>query len=664
VVEIQEIKGQLLNVYNSMNFLKKIGVPVDSFNKNIKNTMQLLKEGNLTEAKKEVLFIRKETGGILTRMDNIHNGLLQIEKEIAKMVKKGMNAMALRRLYSQCRLALKDKDYDQVQLFIIKMDKIIEMYNFLAGPALLVDVDEGEMIEEIITRMEVEVARGRKEVSEKVSLSNQGRYGETDEDLPILVPLYDEDDDEDDEGDNEEDDEEDDEGEEDGILDNKLAAESRLVNDIPEESGVNEKIISEYPVTDALNKFEKDEKEGESVVRENTVGEGVKKEGKDEMRSRLDRINTTIRDNDIVDDDLIKGTVVLEKLVSNEDRIGANELAEELERLLNEYIERRDMEKVTSMYKEARSSLLALSEMKIDTKNIRILYDRAVKLRDRGELDIAARLFREVIGMCRDRELSSIREKELRRIKELKEKIGRIPSQLLDGASIEDELDCVINKLNEGKDTDEMMEELEKKIGNAYNVYMKENLEALENLFSEKLENVKEKKIPVNSLYIIREKARASLVKENWNEAGEQLKRGLDEIELTIKIVDHEMELDQFERDLDLLDSKGEKYIETKKYVSECRNMILRRDENNFCLLFKKAREISGNDIGRIKSHSYLSRLDNCIAELPSGEMKKSYTKRYLEAKSKSDEGRYVECLELTTSLINEITVRALENIR
>jgi hypothetical protein len=48
---------------------------------------------------------------------------------------------------------------------------------------------------------------------------------------------------------------------------------------------------------------------------------------------------------------------------------------------------------------------------------------------------------------------------------------------------------------------------------------------------------------------------------------------------------------------------------------------------------------------------------------LSNGEMRNSYTKRYSEAKSKSDEGRYAECLELTTSLINEITVIALESI-
>jgi hypothetical protein len=650
VVDIQEIKGQLLNVYNSRNFLKNIDVPVDSYNKNIKKTIELLKEGDLAQAKKEVLHIRKETGEILTRMDNIHNGLLQIEKEIAKMVKKGMNTVALRRLYSQCRLALKDKDYDQVQLFIIKMDKIIEMYNFLMGPSLLVNVNEGEMIEEIITRMEVEAARSRNQVNEEISISTLGRYTETDEDLPILIPLYDETDDEV------------------GIVDYKDQAEFKSMDYISKGLVEDSEHFLKHPSMEDKENFYEDEKEREGASREKVDVEWGKQEvyketRTDEMQSRYNRINAMISENYVVDDDLVKGALMLEKLVYNNDLVGANELAEELERLLSDYILRRDMEKITNQYKEARRCLLTLSERKIDTNNIRILYDRAVKLRDRGELDIATRLFREVIGMCNESELSAFREKELNRIKELKEKMDRIPSQLLERATIDDELDLIKNKLNEDQDIGGRMEELASKIQKAYNVYMQENLEALDKLFRERMENLEKKNIPVNSLYIIREKAKASLEKENWDEAGEQYKRGLDEIELALKIADHKIELDRFEKDLDLLDKSEAIYMETRKYLGECRNMILRRDENNFCILFQKAREIAGKDITRIKSDSHLTRLDVCIGELSNGEMRNSYTKRYSEAKSKSDEGRYAECLELTTSLINEITVIALESI-
>jgi len=325
VVDIQEIKGQLLNVYNSRNFLKNIDVPVDSYNKNIKKTIELLKEGDLAQAKKEVLHIRKETGEILTRMDNIHNGLLQIEKEIAKMVKKGMNTVALRRLYSQCRLALKDKDYDQVQLFIIKMDKIIEMYNFLMGPSLLVNVNEGEMIEEIITRMEVEAARSRNQVNEEISISTLGRYTETDEDLPILIPLYDETDDEV------------------GIVDYKDQAEFKSMDYISKGLVEDSEHFLKHPSMEDKENFYEDEKEREGASREKVDVEWGKQEvyketRTDEMQSRYNRINAMISENYVVDDDLVKGALMLEKLVYNNDLVGANELAEELERLLSDYI--------------------------------------------------------------------------------------------------------------------------------------------------------------------------------------------------------------------------------------------------------------------------------------------------------------------------------------
>ncbi len=637
MVDVQEIKGQLLNVYNSMNFLKKIGVPVDSFNKNIKKTMELLKKGNLAEAKEEVLFIRKETGQILTRMDNIHNGLLQIEKEIAKMVKKGMNTVALRRLYSQCRLALKDKDYDQVQLFIIKMDKIIEMYNFLDGPALLVDVSDGEMIEEIITGMEVDAARRKKKVNGKITLSHQGRYTETYEDLPILVPLYD-----------------DDETEENEIPDNKQPGDREYPAELPQRNN-----------KDDLKRDEREIGKAASGTVEIDWGkeEEIKVNKNNELRSRVVSIKTMLRENDIVDDDLVKGALVLEKLMDNKDQIGANELADELEKLLRDYIERREMGKVTKLYGEARRSLLELSEMEIDTKNIKILYERAIKLRDEQKLDIASRLFSEVISMCHESEISSHREKELGWIKQLKEKMDRIPSNLLDKASAEKEIECIFNKLNEGGEIGEETSELEKKIENAYNSYMKENLDALDRLFSAKIEKVEEKNIPVNSLHIIREKARAALLKENWDEAGELFKRGLDEIELTSIIANHKIELDRFEKDLEFLENNEAIFMETREYLTQCRNMIMRRDEENFCILFQKARELAGEDITRLKSYSYLSRLENCVGELSQEDMRENYTKRYLEAKSKSDEGRYTECLELTTFLINEITVKALEKI-
>ena len=633
MADIQEVKAHLMNVYNTMNFLKKIGVPVGPYNKNIKNIMVLMKKDDISTAKKEVLVLRKETGDVLTRMDNIHNGLLQIDKEIARMVKKGKSTVALRRLYSQCRLALKDKDYDQVQLFIIKMDKIIDMYYFLEGSTFLVDIRKGEEIEEIIIKMELDAMKRRNAPrEEKLIEPPRGRYVEEDEDLPVLTPLY-----ENLEGTGP--------GEKELEGAKSSPADTRGSELSPEEKETGRETLTKAP--------ERGNEQKTLALSE-------------EVHKKISKLKEMIEDEDIIDGDMVRALQVSERLEKSGDWVGATELADELEKLLIAHIQQRRLASLTRSYREARKALLEVSKKIGDQKEIRILYNRATALRDSGDLEVSARLFTEVVSLCKESEIASQREIWREKMNGLKEKIDRIPSHLIERTSILGRLNSIL-VMSEGDDVsdiDALLDPVENDVETAYSNYRKEELMEIDEILTSKIETSSIRDIRAEGIRRLLVKARAYGSNDELDKAEKMYGSGMKEIESIIKTADCEKELRAFLMDLQYYHGEEENKMQMERYIEECKNRIIQKDVANFLILFHKAKEIAQGEIDRNKSISNLKLLDQRILELPEGELQGSFRKRYLEAKSKIDEGKYPASLELASAVLNEITIKALEEIQ
>ena len=627
VVDVQEIKVHLVNVKNSLNFLNKIGVPVSSHNDTIARIMELLKDGDIPKAKEEVLSLRKETSGILSRMDNIHNGLLEIEKEIARLAKEKKGTIALRRLYGQCRLALRDKDYDQVQLFIIKMDKIIEMYRFLERSTVLADIDEGEEIEDAITKLELDEIKKRKALRDVKSILEPilvKRYTEPDEDIPILVPIYDD--------------------------------HEQIFPREKEDSEEQDNLKSESPV------------ESPSKISDNEIDHGGP------VESRMNSILMTIRDNRIRDEDIDNASEVLKILVKNEDWKGANEIADELEKLIDSFDHEKNMQTVSGLHRQAKTAIMNISEEGGPQSDIRIIYERGKKLMGKGELEKSQRLFRETISMCREREGIELREIRLDRINKLEERIRSIPREWLDTSPMdhpqtylrmERKLKEVSSSVDRPGDVfDGLIRPLEDEIDGILASYWKEKLGSLDESLSEKIDGIRETEGYRYELHRILERAREQSAQNEWKKAELIYQCGMEEIKISHDMAAYEKELDIYEKGLAYLDGNSATYMRSEKHIGECRNRLLRRDLEGFLEAFDSLKEVSQDDIIRNRSHSNLKLLNTRILELPEGDFRDSMQKRYLEAKSKIDDRKYYECLELSKGILNEITILALEEIR
>ena len=663
MADIQEVKSHLMNVYNSMNFLKKIGVPVGPYNRNIKNIMELMKADDIQTAKKEVLKLRKETGDVLTRMENIHNGLLQIDKEIARMVKKGKSTVALRRLYSQCRLALKEKDYDQVQLFIIKMDKIIDMYNFLEGPTLLVDIDEGREIEEIIIKMELDAIKKRKTpLEEKPREPPGGRYVEEDECLPVLTPLY------------EEIEEETPHGEGTGSsgipTDDAEKIEPHRKMEVPKNeppemsersslkrSGPGETVVSGR---ETVSTWETSPGTRERVNEEKIASLS------EEVHIKVSKLKGMMDEGDIIDGDIVRGLQVLERLEKSEDWVGAKELSDELEKLVFTHQRQREMASLSTVSSEAKKALLGLSEKIGEQKQIRTLYDRANSLRDSGDLEVSTRLFTEVIELCRESEIIGERETWLQKIDTLREKIEIIPPDLIDRASLLGRLNSIsaITEEDNLSDIEALLNPVENEVERAYSRHRNDELKKMDEMFSKRMENSGITGLHAERIRGLQHQAREFRQDDEFDRAEETYRAGIEKMDITLRTADCEKELKGFLLDLKHFHGKEENRMRVERYVKECKNRIIQNDPLNFSRFFQKARAIAQSDIEKNKSISNLELLDRRIRELSEGELHDFFTKRYSEAKSKIVDGEFRTGLELTTNILNDITVRALEDIR
>jgi len=600
MVDVQEIKGHLVNVKNSLNFLNRIGVPVSSHNDSIEKIMSLLKEGNRTKAREEVLFLRKETSGILSRMDNIHNGLLKIEREIARLAKEKKGTIALRRLYSQCRLALKEKDYDQVQLFIIKMDKIIETYRFLENPTVLVDIDDGEEIMDVITQLELcemRKRRGQRDDEEALKPNAAKRYTEEDEDLPVLVPIYD-----------------------------------GYVETTPPEEDANQ---------------QRDRGEGNLAS------------------SRMNRILMTVRENSIRDEDINSASDILRILIKNEDWKGANEIADELEKLIDSFNRSSDLKAVSRLREQAKAAIISFSKGTGTPDEIRIVYERGEELMDEGETEKSLRLFRKTISMCREREGIRMREIRLDRLAKLEERLSSIPAEWSDLSEIRKILADASSSVDGSGDVfDELIQQLEGEIEGVLNSYWKEKLGNLDDSLARNIARIKETGGYRYELHRILERAREQAAEKEWKKAELIYQCGMEEIKVSGDIAGYEKELDLYEKGLTYLDGQSATYLKSEKHIGECRNRLLRRDLKGFLEVFKALKEVSQDDIIRNRAQSNIVLLDQRVPELPEGDFRDSMQKRYFKAKSKIDDGKYYQSLELSNRVLNQITVMALEEIR
>jgi len=657
MVEVQEIKGHLVNVKNSLNFLNKIGVPVSSHNDSIDKIMDLLKEGNIRKAKEEVLFLRKETSGILSRMDNIHNGLLEIEREIARLAKEKKGTIALRRLYSQCRLALKDKDYGQVQLFIIKMDKIIATYRFLESPTVLVDIDDGEEIVDVITKLELgemRKRRGLRDDEEALPLIAAKRYTKEDEDLPVLVPIYD------------------------GYIETTS----------PEEDANEQRDRKSGDLTSSLDKsplVQLDMFAGSPADTRNLpsgtfrsrptgklAGDAATPErgcvverAPSGMSLRMNRILMTIRENSISDEDIADASDILRILMKNEDWKGANEIADELEKLIDSFNRRKNTEAVSRLREQAKTAMISISKGTGTPDDIRIVYERGEELMSEGETEKSMRLFSETVSMCGEREGIEIRENRLDRLAKLEERLSSIPAEWSDMSEIRRRLADASSSVDGSGDAfDEVIRPLEDEIEGVFASYWKEKLGSLDESLSRNIARIKETGGYRYELHRILERAREQAAEMEWKKAELIYQCGMEEIKVSGDIAEYEKELDLYEKGLAYLPEQSATYLKSEQHIGECRNRLLRRDLKGFLEVYDALKEVSQDDIIRNRAHSNIMLLDKRIPELPEGDFRDSMQKRYFEAKSKIDDGKYYNSLELSKRIVNEITVMALEEIR
>jgi len=645
VSDIPEIKSHLMNVYNSLNFLKKIGVPVIEFNEDIRKIMALMKKGELDEAKVEVLDLRRRTSDILSRMENINRGLLEIEKEISALLKKGINTVPLRRLYSQCRLSLKEGDYDQVQLFIIKMEKIIDMYHFLSGETILVDVDEGEEMEDVVTRLVLEAVRterGDAACTEEQVMAESGRYAEDDEDIPVLVPIY-------------EDMDEDDLLEAEEVSRKTAVKEGKAPPDPPKSPGEYSEVIgndgqeaSSPPETQMIEAIQAEEA-------------GVERT---DPRASLEELKEAVSEMGDADTDVKRGIEVLDRLIRTGDEEGAEELANELINLLQTNRKQSALESLNALHREAREALVGLTGGREAPKDIRRMYDRAKLLRERGEFDIASRLFREVTIMCREGRERAITEELIRRLDELRSDSERFSDQLTDPKGLEEKLKKLSDRIERGntQDVKDILSSIERMVDRARASYWKEEVRSLERELGRR--NTANFDDETRGRFK-RMLSKISEFKEGgmWEDAHRLLVKCDEEIRRERRLSELEKELHGLDRDLTYLPEGGTLREEMERMLEEASKRILFRDAEGTSAILERARVLASDEMARSKSGKNLGLLRERIGELPEGELKQNFMDRYYEAKSKNDEGRFKESLKRSTEALNEITMRALREI-
>lgn len=691
MTDIPEIKSHLMNVHDSLNFLKKIDVPVDRFNKDIKGIMTLIKGGDPDEANRSVLELRKEISEIMSRMENINSGLVEMEKEIAALAKRGINTVSLRRLYSQCRLALKERDYDQVQLFIIKMEKIIDMYSFLSGETILVDVQKGEEMVDVVTKLVLEAVRKERSGSfEKEDASGKGgpigsygkgedggqgedegeeeeesgRYAQNEEDLPVLTPIY-EDMDEDVPINIYDEKEEVFHDESDGLQIGTFGPEGtdttrpiiRVIQSSPRD---NDRGIPEESVSD----------DGAStdpvpILRVACDRAELDEDKQEEPEDSLERLKEVLSKMESVDPDIQRGIGVLEKLIWSGDVEGAKELAAELNRLLDMHRHKTALESLNELHREARMAMIELTGGREAPRDIRRLYDRAKLLRERGDYWISSRLFKEVTIMCRDRTEHARTEKLVKALDELRAASVVFAAHLSDPEYISFRLTELSSLIESGRheDAENAIRMIRSSMDEADALYWKEAASSLQEILMKRnIESFGDD---------VKERLRGMLrsagelgERDRWEDAHGLLVRCRTEMDREVRVGEYDGRIRAFRRELTFLPEDGSLRMRVEKLVDEAGNRLLFKDTDGFLSLFRRAEELATEEMAKGRAASNLELFRRRLKDLPEGRAKDSYMDRYYEAKSKNDDGRYEESVEISTADLNEITVKALEDIR